>query len=689
MSEPSPPPQVRDRVEELSRLIRYHNHRYYVLDDPEISDFRYDMLMRELEALERRWPAVRSPDSPTQKVGPPEPYEGAPPPAPGEALGPVRHTHPMLSLENALDREEMEDWFRRVLEGAGSEEVVFVAEPKIDGVAVELVYRDGLLQVGSTRGRGDVGEDVTANLKTIPSVPLVLPSEGPAPAVLEVRGEVCMRKDAFADLNRSLADRKEEPFANPRNAAAGSLRQKDPSVTAARPLEIVIHGPGEVTGIEIRSQSEFLETIGKAGLPTHTRWWRCDGPADVYDCHARLLEERETVPYEIDGLVVKVDSFALQARLGQRARNPRWAIAYKFPATQEVTRILRVEVQVGRLGTLTPVAILEPVSVGGVRVSRATLHNQDEIDRKDVRVGDTVVVQRAGDVIPEVVKPIPSRRTGDEKPFRMPEVCPSCRTEVTLPEGEVRHRCPNPRCPDQVRGRIRHFASRAATEIEGLGVKLIDQLVSEGLVEDPADIFFLRPDQVEALERKAEKSTKNLMQAIEEAKERPLHRVIFALGIQEVGEVAARDLAGHFGTIDALMEATPEALEEVYGVGPNVARSVHAFFRIPENRRLIERLRQAGVRFPEAKKPEGDLRGKVFVLTGTLKGFSRSEAEGLVRERGGRASSSVSRRTDYLVAGEKAGTKLEKARKLGVKILSEEEFRELLGVDRSASDPMV
>ena len=681
MPDEAPPQSVRDRVEELVRLIRYHDHRYHVLDDPEISDFRYDQLMRELEALEARWPSLITPDSPTHKVGGDIPFEGAPPEAPGDALGPVRHTRPMLSLENAFDQDEMDDWFRRVYEGAGTEDVAFVAEPKIDGVAVELVYRDGVLRVGSTRGRGDVGEDITANLRTIPGIPVILKSSGRPAEVVEVRGEVFMGKREFRDLNRALGDKGEEPFANPRNGAAGSLRQKDPSVTAERPLAVAFHGPGEIRGMEFSTQGRLLEGLVEMGLPTHDEWWRCEGPGDVYRIFAALLQRREEIPYEIDGLVVKVDSFALQARLGARARNPRWAIAYKFPATQEVTRILRVEVQVGRLGTLTPVAILEPVSIGGVTVSRATLHNQDEIDRKEILIGDAVVVQRAGDVIPEVVKPIPSRRTGKEKHFRMPARCPSCGVPVVLPEGEARRRCPNLACPDQVRARIRHFASRGAMDIEGLGTKLTDQLVGMGLVGDAADVFFLRPEQVGALERKGEKSTENLMQAIERARGRPLSRVIFALGIEDVGEVAARDLADHFGSIDRLLAASTADLEEVYGVGPNVAGSIYEFFQVPENRQRIDRLKEGGVLFPKAKRRVGDLRGVVFVFTGTLEGLSRSEAEGLVRERGGRTTSSVSKKTDYVVAGDNPGSKRKKAESLGVKILTVEAFVKLLGVE--------
>ena len=673
----SPPPSVRDRVDELVRIIRYHDHRYHALDDPEIADFRYDMLKRELEALLARWPSLTPRGSPTEEVG-------APPPS-REAFAPVRHTRKMLSLENAFSEEEMDDWFRRVYEGAGTEDVSFVAEPKIDGVAVELVYRDGVLQVGSTRGGGEVGEDVTANIKTISSIPFVLEFEGAPPPVLEVRGEVYMGKEAFRDLNHALTEKEAPPFANPRNAAAGSLRQKDPSVSAGRSLDIVAHGPGEITGMEIGSQSGFLLRLAELGLPTHAEWWRCNGPQDVYRRYAALSETREEVPFEIDGLVVKVDTLALQARLGVTARHPRWAIAYKFPATQEATRILRVEVQVGRLGTLTPVAILEPVAIGGVTVSRATLHNQDEIDRKDVRIGDAVFVQRAGDVIPEVVKPIPGRRTGGEKRFRMPRNCPSCGTEVVCTEGETRRRCPNQGCPDQVRGRIRHFASRGAMDIEGLGRKRIDQLVQAGLVRDAGDIFFLTPEAVGALERQAEKSTENLMQAIEEARGRPLHRVIFALGIQDVGEVAARDLAERFGSLDRILDASTEQLEEVYGVGPTVARSIHDFFHVEENRKLVARLREGGVRFPEASRREGDLRGKVFVFTGTLQGRSRAEAEGLVRERGGRTSSSVSRKTDYVVAGKSPGSKKKKAESLDVEVLSEEGFLALLGLKENRS----
>ncbi len=660
---------VKKRVEKLREEIEYHNYRYYVLDQPEISDAEYDRIMRELQELEEQHPEVRSPNSPTQRVGA----------SPLESFEIVRHSVPMLSLANAFSESEARDFDKRVKKFLGSsDEIDYVAEPKLDGLAVELVYEGGQLVVGSTRGDGINGEDITQNLRTIRTVPLRLISkEVPVPDRLEVRGEVIMEIKRFGALNEKREEAGEPPFANPRNAAAGSVRQLDPKITEARPLEIYCYAVGQVRGRTFQSQWELLHTLPKWGLRTNPEIRQCRGIDEVLDYYHAMAEKREKLPYEIDGVVLKVDRFDLQTRLGEISRSPRWALAFKFQPKQETTRIIDIKPQVGRTGALTPVAIMEPVRVGGVEVSRATLHNQDEIDKKDIRIGDTVIIQRAGDVIPEVVQVIESKRTGKEKKFEMPSKCPACGAQVV--KEEAIHRCIGLDCPAQLKGRIKHFASKRAMDIDGLGVKLIDQLVDRGLVKDIADIYYLKREELIALERMAEKSAKNIIDAIEKSKEKLLSKFLFALGIRHVGETTAEDLARHFPRLDEFFRLSEEELMEVEGIGPEVAASVHQFFGDRKNRESIERLRKAGVKLiePQAKE-KGKLAGKVFVFTGTLKSYGRDEARDLVESLGAATASSVSKKVDFVVVGEDPGSKFDKAKELGIKTLTEEEFRKMI-----------
>ncbi len=670
------PAKAQREAEKLRRQLEHHNHCYYVLDRPEVADAEYDRLLRRLQELEEQYPELVTPDSPTQRIGA----------EPVEAFGTVRHTLPMLSLGNALNPEELAEWWRRASDGLGGEPFEVVAEPKLDGLAVELIYESGRLVLGATRGDGVTGEVVTQNLRTVRSVPLRLRADAvDPPPRLEVRGEVYMEKRRFQELNQRREDEGEPPFANPRNAAAGSLRQLDPRVTARRPLQILLYGLGQVEGVELDSHAEELELLDQLGFRTVRPARVCTSIEEVQAYWNEMSGRREELAHEIDGVVLKVNALAQQQRLGVRSRSPRHAIAYKFPPSQETTRVLDIEVQVGRTGALTPVARLEPVRVGGVEVSNATLHNQDEIDRKDVRIGDTVIVQRAGDVIPEVVSVIAAKRTGKERRFRMPEACPVCGSKAERPEGEVVTRCINFACPAQVKGRIEHFASRGAMDIEGLGSKLVDQLVEKGMVRSPADLYFLENEPLAGLERMGEKSAENLLDALEASKNRPLARAIFALGIRHVGEHVADVLAQDFGSIEELIAADLESLEATHEIGPTVARSARDFFDNRDNVAAIERLRDGGVQFPAVEKRpaaaatgEGPFAGKTFVFTGKLTLFTRDEAQALARERGARAASSVSKKTDYVVAGEKAGSKLAKAERLGVAVISENDFKKML-----------
>ncbi|MFB3884410.1 MAG: NAD-dependent DNA ligase LigA [Thermodesulfobacteriota bacterium] len=661
---------LKKRVENLREEIEYHNYRYYILDQPEISDAQYDRLMRELEEIEAEYPELRTPNSPTQRVGA----------SPLEEFEIVRHSIPMLSLANAFDESEARDFDKRVKKFLGSsEDLTYVAEPKLDGLAVELVYERGQFTVGSTRGDGVNGEDITQNLRTIKTIPLqLIRREIPVPGRLEVRGEVIMQLNKFRALNRRREERGEPPFANPRNAAAGSVRQLDPKITAERPLEIYCYGLGEVRGRTFKTHGEILQTLARWGLRTNPHIRKCRSINEVLEYYHEMNEKRENLPYEIDGIVIKVDRLDLQTKLGEIARSPRWALAFKFQPKQETTRILDIKAQVGRTGALTPVALMEPVRIGGVEVSRATLHNQDEIDRLDVRVGDTVLIQRAGDVIPEVVQVITSKRTGSEKKFRMPSKCPVCGADVI--KEEAIHRCIGLDCPAQLKGRIRHFASKRAMDIEGLGVKLIDQLVDKGLVKDVADIYYLKKGDLVALERMADKSAQNIIDAVEASKEKPLSKFLYALGIRHVGETTAEDLARHFSRLDEFFNLTEEDLMEVEGIGPEVAASAYQFFRDKKNRDSIERLKKAGVKVIEPKTEEkAKLAGKVFVFTGALKTFGRDEARNLVESLGGMSASSVSKKVDFVVVGEDPGSKFDKAKELGIKTLTEEEFKKMIG----------
>jgi DNA ligase (NAD+) len=660
---------IRKKVEKLREEIVYHNYRYYVLDQPEIPDAQYDRLMRELEKLEEQYPQLRTPNSPTQRVGAP----------PLEEFEIVRHTTPMLSLANAFDESETRDFDKRVKKFLGSSsDVEYVTEPKLDGLAVELVYEKGQFIVGSTRGDGVNGENITQNLRTIKTIPLqLIRKEISVPERLEVRGEVIIQLNKFRQLNRKREEIEEPLFANPRNAAAGSIRQLDSKITAGRPLEIYCYGIGEVRGRTFKTHWEILETFPKWGLRTNPNIRRCKHIEDVIEYYHEINEKREKLPYEIDGIVIKVDRLELQMRLGEISRSPRWALAFKFQPKQETTKILKIIVQVGRTGALTPVAVMEPVKVGGVEVSRATLHNQDEIDKKDVRAGDTVIIQRAGDVIPEVVQVITSKRTGGEKKFKMPSKCPVCGAEVM--RDEAIHRCIGLDCPAQLKGRIKHFVSKRAMDIEGLGVKLIDQLVDKGLIKDVADIYYIKKEQLIALERMADKSAQNIIDAMEASKTKPLSKFLYALGIRHVGETTAEDLARCFQRLDDFFHLSEEDLREVEGIGPEVSASVYQFFRDKKNKESIERLKKAGVTVTEPKvKGKGKLAGKTFLFTGALKACGRDEARNIVESLGGMTASSLSKKVDFVVVGEDPGSKIDKAKELGIKILTEEEFKKMI-----------
>lgn len=664
---------LRQEAERLRAELDYHNWRYYVLDDPVIPDAAYDRLMRRLEEIEAAYPDLRTEDSPTQRVGVPA--------ADLKERPPVTHSVPMLSLENVTSREELQDWLGRVEDGLGSARSPLIVEYKFDGAAIEVVYERGVLVQASTRGDGTVGEDVTANVKTIRELPPVLalpPSR--MPARVELRGEVYMAKADFAALNAQAEAKDEKPFANPRNAAAGTLRQLDPRVTAARPLRVVLYGLGRAEGLEVGSQQELVAWCRSAGLPAPPMAKTAGGLDAVMALYEEVGAARAGLPFEIDGLVLKVDSFALRERLGVRARSPRWAVAFKFPPMQEMTRLRAIEVQVGRTGVLTPVAVMDPVYVSGVTVRNATLHNREEVARKGVKIGDMVIIQRAGDVIPEVLGPVVEMRTGKEREFEMPDACPACGTRVVFETDGPLVRCPNISCPKQVKERVRHFASRRAMDIEGLGEKLVDQLIDGGTIEDAADLYFLTVEDLKDLERMAEKSARNVIDAIAASRSRPLARVIHALGIPEVGEHSSQILAEHFGTIEALMAASEDDLQKVHGIGPVVAGTLATFFGSAATARFLARLKKGGVEFPPAARREGGvLAGKTVVLTGTLARMTRDEAKEAVLAAGGTAASSVSKKTNLVVAGEDAGSKLAKAKSLGIEVIDEEEFLRLLG----------
>jgi DNA ligase (NAD+) len=660
--------EARKRIEELAAELRDHDYRYHVLDQPTISDAQYDRLFRELKSLEEQFPDLRAPDSPTQRVG-------------SElrtAFKKVPHIRPMLSLDSLMQADEVREFDGRVRKALEIESVTYVAEPKFDGLSVELVYEEGVFVRGSTRGNGEVGEDITENLRTIRSLPLRLAGDGPASLrsqTLAVRGEALMLVSEFEALNKRLIEQNEEPFANARNAAAGTVRQLDPKITASRRLDLFAYDVASNDGLPFKTQREMLDALRGWGFRVEKNIRLCDGLDPVFEYHAKLLEQRDRLDYEIDGAVVKIDRRDWQNLLGVRSRSPRWAVAFKFPPRIEITKIMDIAVQVGRTGKLTPVAMLQPVDVSGVTVSRATLHNQDEIDRKDVRVGDTVRVRRAGDVIPEVVEVILDRRPRDARPFQMPRHCPVCRARVD--RVGAYHLCTNGfACPAQLLGHIGHFVSRGAMDIVGLGDKTVRQLMDVGLVKDLADIYKITPIDLAGIEGFAEKSIENLMAAIEASKRPRLDRFLYALGIDHVGATVARLLADHFSGIEPLLEASEDDLQRIHGIGPEVAESVRRFFSSARNRRVLDRLKAAGVRPVVEKRAKGrqPLAGETIVFTGTLETMTRPEAARKAEDAGARVATGITRKVTLVVAGPGAGSKLDEAKKLGLKVIDEAGF---------------
>ncbi len=683
------PDSARQRAERLRRELNEHNHRYYVLDEPSISDAEFDRLFRELQHLEQQHPELKTPDSPTQRVGS----------APGAGFAEVRHLQPMLSLNNCFSEEELEDFNRRVCQGLGRDEVDYVAEPKIDGLAISLLYEDGVFVRGATRGDGETGEDITTNLRTIRQIPLQLrwPKGSRAPAALEIRGEVYMTREGFRRMNEEAAAHGEKTFVNPRNSAAGSLRQLDPALTAKRPLSFYAYAVGHHQGWQSpRLHSEVLESLRSWGLPVSKLITVAHGVDGCLRFYRKMEKERAKLPYEIDGVVYKLDSLAGREELGYVSRAPRWAVAHKFAAEEAETLLESVEFQVSRTGALTPVARLKPVFVGGATVSNAGLHNMEEVARKDVRAGDTVVIRRAGDVIPELVRVVLEKRPRGTEPVKTPTKCPACGGRAEREEGELVAYCTNKLgCVTQVQAALSHFVGRHAMNIEGLGEKLLTKLVELKLVHTPADIYRLDVKTLAELERMGDKSAANVIASIEGSKQTTLERFLLALGIPDVGEATARDLARHFGDLGPLIEAAeadaPSAhaekakdrcprLQEVPDVGPTVAVHIAHFLVEPRNRQVIDELIAAGIRWPSVKKAsaKGPLLGKTFVITGTLPGVSRDEATSLIEANGGKVSGSVSKKTDYVVAGAEAGSKLAKAESLGVAVIDVSALKKLL-----------
>ena len=660
---------ARKRIRELRPQIEEHNRRYYEEAAPVISDREYDRLYRELADLEKRFPNLATADSPTRKIGD----------KPLKAFAQVAHRVPMLSLDNTYSEEEVAEFYRRMEKHLPGKQISVVVEPKVDGVAVSLLYEDGKLRYAATRGDGAVGDDITQNIRTIRSVPAEL--KGNAPSLLEIRGEAFMDKKGFAKLNMEREKEGLPLFANPRNATAGSLKQLDPAITATRPLGVVFYGTGLIEGAKFEKHSEVFASLKKLGLPCSEKVWHADSIEKILSAIRELDKLRHGFAYQTDGAVVKVDAFAQRELLGFTAKSPRWAIAYKYEAERVETKLLDIHIQVGRTGVLTPVAALAPVAVSGSRVARATLHNEEEIERKDIRIGDTVVIEKAGEVIPAVVGVRTELRTGKEKRFRMPSKCPECGEPVTKDEGQVAVRCINSQCPAQAKRRIEHFASRGAMDIEGFGEAMVEQLVKSGLVRDLSDIYALEAGKLSTLERTGEKSVQNLLEAIERSKTRPLWRLIFGLGILHVGVSASRALADHSGGLEKLMAASPEELQRIPDVGEVVGKSIHEFFQQNRNRKLLERLGRLGVRPTVEKRPRSagnsPFERTTWVITGTLS-QPREEIAELILARGGKVSGSISKKTGYLLAGDEAGSKLTKAKELGVRVIDEASFRKML-----------
>jgi len=664
---------ARDKLAILKDKLQFHNYRYYVLDAPVVSDGEYDAMLRELMALEKAFPDLVTADSPSQRVGAP----------PVKAFGIVKHRKPMLSLDNAMNEQELVEFDARIKRRlTGSVDPRYIIEPKMDGIAVELVYEEGVLTIGSTRGDGMTGENITGNLKTIRTLPLkLIPADESVPRYIEIRGEVFISRQVFKRLNQTRLSKGENGFANPRNAAAGSLRQLDSRITADRSLSLYCYGLGHSEGIATTTHEAVLQTLIKWGLPVNRLWRMCGSIQDAVLAYREMESLRESLDYEIDGAVVKVDQMELWEQLGETSRSPRYSVACKFPPRQATTQLLAIDIQVGRTGVLTPVAILKPVVLAGVEVQRATLHNADEITKKDVRVGDHVLVQRAGDVIPQIVASIKELRTGDEERFVMPDSCPVCGSDVQKEPGEIAVRCGNPSCRAQVEEKIRHFASPAAMDIEGLGTKLISQMVDRGLVRDIADIYLLHLDALTHLDRMGDKSAENILDQINKSRKVPLSNFLTALGIRHIGEHTAHVLSGEFKILANIREASVERLLQIDGIGPEMAHSIVRFFRSPDAVNLVDKLLASGVN-PDQDGPtemteRSEISGKTFVFTGSMESMTRSEAEKRIRTAGGKTVSSVSRKVDFLVAGTNPGSKKGKAETLGIQSLTEDEFRDL------------
>ena len=666
----TPPESIRKEIEELRAQLRHHAYRYYVLDAPEISDAAYDTLFDRLVELESRYPETVTPDSPTQKVGA----------EPTEEFGEVRHHVPMMSLQKVTSEQEFLEFHQRILRLLEGDTPTFVIEPKLDGLAVELTYEDDVLNVGSTRGNGSVGEDVTANLRTVRSIPLRL--MGDSPSLVDVRGEVVLGRRDFERLNKERLAAGEEPMANPRNGAAGSLRQLDPKVTASRPLVFYAYGIGRCEGMSLATQSATLDFLRRAGFKVHPLARECRTVDEVTAAHEKIGSARDSLDEETDGTVIKVNEFSVQERLGAVSHHPRWAVAWKFPPQEEMTIVEDIILQVGRTGIISPVAVLAPVRVGGVEVRRATLHNEDEVRRKDIRVGNKVIVRRAGDVIPEVVQVVPGGRTPRSAPFQFPAQCPACGAATVREADSAFHYCTNLGCPAQIKERLTHFVSKAGVDVEGMGARYIEQLVDKGIIEDVADIFFLDQEKLHRMDRMGTRLARKLLDAIDKARHPDLPHLIAALGIRGIGEHIAEVLARAFGSLDKIAETTVDELQNVREIGPVAADSIRQFFSLPQTRTLLSKLARGGVVFPTiaagltGPNPFGD---KTFVLTGTLASMTRDEAKTRIEALGGRVTGSVSRKTDYVVAGTEPGSKLDKANELGITVWDEEEFRRRIG----------